>query len=515
MAGSRYSLIPKSFWQYLGPAYRGLDADVAALEAAAGSSNIAAELLGSRWVFDGDSITSFGSGLEALRLLSLKSNGRIIGVAETAVPGRSTTQALIDFDIKIAPLAGSVDVIYYEEMTHSISNGLTVIQFLAQLDQYNAKVKAMGARLVVASGYPNSSVASTIATWNRALINWGRINAVPVVPFYRLADPATGNYPSGWSADGIHPNSSGASIQAFADLALDYLDPLLGPADISEAMFQGDGLFTNNFFTSLRTASTGSVTEATPSATTGTLAAGIYSYVFSCWDWSGPGHNATKKTVSYTLPDVGGINFALAWSGSLAKIVVYRKGPADSSYYLVAAVDPAGSWTDNGMPAQPFIWQDVDFAQYPVGVAFYGGIIPRPTESGPFVFTEAGIRGNVFRSVAYYDQIDLGSSLTPGSQVDVAFKIRVNYPSGTDLPFNATPSAVVLRWSGGSGGQNLYVPAGVDLSGNWFTFYQRFTVPGTQTALVMTIQPPDISSGVHPELAGCTVDIAEVLCAHV
>lgn len=149
MAGSRYSLIPKSFWQYLGPAYRGLDADVAALEAAAGSSNIAAELLGSRWVFDGDSITSLGSGLEALRLLSLKSNGRIIGVAETAVPGRSTTQALIDFDIKIAPLAGSVDVIYYEEMTHSISNGLTVIQFLAQLDQYNAKVKAMGARLVV------------------------------------------------------------------------------------------------------------------------------------------------------------------------------------------------------------------------------------------------------------------------------------------------------------------------------------------------------------------------------
>ena len=37
MAGSRYSLIPKAFWQYLGPAYRGLDADVTALEAAAGS----------------------------------------------------------------------------------------------------------------------------------------------------------------------------------------------------------------------------------------------------------------------------------------------------------------------------------------------------------------------------------------------------------------------------------------------------------------------------------------------
>ena len=37
MAGSRYSLIQKAFWQYLGPAYRGLDADVTALEAAAGS----------------------------------------------------------------------------------------------------------------------------------------------------------------------------------------------------------------------------------------------------------------------------------------------------------------------------------------------------------------------------------------------------------------------------------------------------------------------------------------------
>ena len=32
MAGSRYSLIQKAFWQYLGPAYRGLDADLDAVE---------------------------------------------------------------------------------------------------------------------------------------------------------------------------------------------------------------------------------------------------------------------------------------------------------------------------------------------------------------------------------------------------------------------------------------------------------------------------------------------------
>ena len=34
MAGSRYSLIQKAFWQYLGPAYRGLDADLEAVESA-------------------------------------------------------------------------------------------------------------------------------------------------------------------------------------------------------------------------------------------------------------------------------------------------------------------------------------------------------------------------------------------------------------------------------------------------------------------------------------------------
>ena len=32
MAGSRYSLIQKAFWQYLGPAYKGLDADLATVE---------------------------------------------------------------------------------------------------------------------------------------------------------------------------------------------------------------------------------------------------------------------------------------------------------------------------------------------------------------------------------------------------------------------------------------------------------------------------------------------------
>ena len=37
MAGSRYSLIPKAFWQYLGPAYRGLDADLDAVETAVAS----------------------------------------------------------------------------------------------------------------------------------------------------------------------------------------------------------------------------------------------------------------------------------------------------------------------------------------------------------------------------------------------------------------------------------------------------------------------------------------------
>ena len=34
MAGSRYNLIPKGYWDYLGPAYRGLDADVEELEVA-------------------------------------------------------------------------------------------------------------------------------------------------------------------------------------------------------------------------------------------------------------------------------------------------------------------------------------------------------------------------------------------------------------------------------------------------------------------------------------------------
>ena len=37
MAASRYSLIQKAFWQYLGPAYRGLDADLDAVETAVAS----------------------------------------------------------------------------------------------------------------------------------------------------------------------------------------------------------------------------------------------------------------------------------------------------------------------------------------------------------------------------------------------------------------------------------------------------------------------------------------------
>ena len=39
MPGTRYSLIQKAFWQYLGPAYRGLDADLDAVEAALASGS--------------------------------------------------------------------------------------------------------------------------------------------------------------------------------------------------------------------------------------------------------------------------------------------------------------------------------------------------------------------------------------------------------------------------------------------------------------------------------------------
>ena len=45
MAGSRYSLIPKAFWQYLGPAYRGLDADLDAVEAALTAAGAGAQVV--------------------------------------------------------------------------------------------------------------------------------------------------------------------------------------------------------------------------------------------------------------------------------------------------------------------------------------------------------------------------------------------------------------------------------------------------------------------------------------
>lgn len=172
------------------------------------------------------------------------------------IAGNTTAQMLARFDTDVAPYAPKIVVVGGCENDSDPANSISVSTFASNMTAIAAKVRSIGAALVVRTGCPSGSSKSTpnarqIATdqmnaWLRQ--NASALGAIAVLDFYAvLVDPATGVYRTAYdSGDGIHPNDAGA--YALGQYAADVLTPLLPfwTPMLPQDNFAAGNLFTNS-----------------------------------------------------------------------------------------------------------------------------------------------------------------------------------------------------------------------------------------------------------------------------
>ncbi|AOT26016.1 lipase [Mycobacterium phage Kersh] len=444
-------------------------------------------VLGGRVVFDGDSITigattqgtwNQGRGGWAMEMARL-SNGRVDIVYNAGVGGTGIDTRLANFNTKVAP---------YAPQTVILSNGtndvatMALSEYLSKLTAYYENVKAIGAQLVLGGIYPKSKNASTIARWNIALQNWAAPRGVIVIPFWQLADPTTGAWPSGWSSDGTHPLRESQAFAALGKLAWDTLATSFTKPIAPTPFYIGEGLYTN-FFTDLTATITGTAAISAITATTGTLPAGQYTYrVVPRTYW---GKNDSYGDNTITLASTGGVTLTVTGSGTYTRRAVYRKGPADTQFKYIGQVTTSGTqtFTDSGIAAG-YDWEDGDSSRVPNGLANGATQDLHTLAYGPPIRPGAaeGVRGNILRltrhegsGMSHIDRVTV-TGLTAGQEIIISCKCRgANTTTATERiqiyfrdPGDATNIEVVplifhrLSTDWGLVFKRLVVPAGSD-----------------------------------------------------
>ncbi len=388
---------------------------------------------GSKTVMDGDSIAA-GDSVESawnqsmggwIQELCQRSGGRIDLVHNASVPSTGIDERLANFDDDVA--AYSPETVILANGTNNVA-GMSLNTYLTKLGQYYDKVRGIGAQLILVGIYPKSSTASTISTWNAALVDWGRPRGVLVIPVWELADTAAGAWPAAWTADGVHPlYTSGAYVElgklAWQTLSRAFTEPVAGTA-----RYIGEGIY-SNFFTDLTATITGVATITGLAATTGTLPAGTYDYRVVAANYYGNGLSPADSSI--TLSSTGGVTITSGASGSYVARRVYRRGPTDAQYRYIGKISGTGSqtFTDTGITGL-YDWFDGDCSRYPTGMLNSSFADIHTLAYGPPIQTDPDIRGNFLRLTRQEGSANLRSERFPitglaeGQQIKITAKVR-------------------------------------------------------------------------------------------
>ncbi|MFN3005155.1 GDSL-type esterase/lipase family protein [Mycolicibacterium wolinskyi] len=401
-----------------------------------GAPGPATTLLGPRVVFHGDSVTANGIGTDTAgnqdrarswttEFVAL-SMGRLNYVRNAAVAGHRSDQLLAAFDTAVAPYAPNW--VLLSVGVNDVLQGIEMSVWLANLDAYLTKCRAIGAELVVGAVWPIADTPqhiTTVLAWNAALYAWGAANGVTIVPWDRLADPTTGGWPASWTADGIHPTLADSYSQIGA-FGWDFLAPKVGPGPaVRRAVSNSESALTNGFFTT-KTAVLGvpHTLSATPATTAGSLGAGTYSYkVTSRGNY---GESLPATIADAVLSATGQITVAATAASGSRGVNIYRKGPGDTDWKFVRyQANGTGSWVDDGTVTPGAPMTGVDTSQGPAGLLRNSSTALHAID-GQSVFAEPGIRGNVvrLRSSGIVDGDYVAINVTPGQKVSFSCLLR-------------------------------------------------------------------------------------------
>jgi lysophospholipase L1-like esterase len=394
---------------------------------------------GSRWVFDGDSITINGiatagtvqdRGSSWTTELARLSYGRIKFIYNAAISGQRTDQALGRFDEFVAP--NNPDVVFLTAGTNDIGASRDMSAWLADIEAYRLKCVGIGARLIIGSIWPTDNTnpvgrSATSRTWNNALYTWAVANKVQYVPWERLSNPTTGGWPTGWSSDGLHPTLLDG-YTSIAKFAWDFLEPRTGSPVVRRAISNGADAIPNGFFTAGSNVPTPTLSAGTPTTGTGTLPAGAYSYKFTSRTYWGESIPSAAQSV--TLSDVGQITIPYATATGARGFRVYRKGPSDSDWKYLTYISSAlsGSFIDNGSFTAGANISGVATGFIPTGLTVGSATLKN---LGQAFFSEPGVRGNIYRMYPYETGTGAPNdhfaiAVTPGEVYEISGLIRTN-----------------------------------------------------------------------------------------
>ena len=458
-------------------------------------SAVAGRQYGRRWVYDGDSITIGNITTNAENQdragswtvdMAGRSQGRIHYVYNAGLGGQTIAGALTRFDTYVAPY--TPDVVMLSIGTNDISQGRTLIAFLADLDTYWAECTALGADLVLGEIYPKSTTQATIATWNAAIREWAEPKGIHVVPFSMLGK-ADGSWPDGWSADGTHPLVTGPSLSEIGRLAWEYLEPYCGPA-FPSGVYGGANLATNGFLTSETSAPFSAVTAAL-AATTGTLPAGTYEYrVLGATHFTrGSGKHSDA---SITLGAPGGVTLTRTATGAYTLWLIFRRDPTSTEFKFLAAVSGGtATWTDDGTVTPLWSWQDDTLSTYPTGWGINSGA-PYSLAYGSRLREVDGVRGKVLRAQcavrgdAAWENFFEVTGLTAGQTLEVSMLVR-----GPVAPPSGKVGKLFLRWrsSGAGMGNTILLEQWIDSQWRRITFTAK--VPAGADRVLLGIAGDD------------------------
>jgi len=454
---------------------------------------------GPRWVFDGDSITIGGitslggSGQDRNNSWAQELTGRSMGainfVFNAAVAGQRLDQALGRFDLFVAPYTPSV--VFLTIGTNDIGQGRTLDAYLSDLSAYLAKARGIRARLIIGAIWPSDATdivgrSATGRLWNDAIYSWAATNGVDVMPWDQLANPATGGWPAGWSSDGIHPGliDSHSQIGLFA---YNTLSAKLGlPNAVRRATSQVEGLLTNGFLLdTVSTYTAPTISTAVAATDSGTIPAGTYSYKATSRSYYGETLPGVERSV--TLSATGKVALTIsAPTGNRARRL-YRKGPTDTDWLLVAVLTSTGTnYTDDGSIAPGSPVPSVDSSYIPTGLSV-GSSTLHKMDGTPLLRTVTGIKGNVLHMTPYEtgtgDSVDFFSvsGINPGDVFEVSMLLRSSGPLGAAKPIVRFRSAVPAN-TGGT------IISGANASNGWRLVRVIATAPVNTVSLRVSIE---------------------------
>jgi lysophospholipase L1-like esterase len=274
--------------------------------------------LGPRLAVTGDSIALGGAtpnttpihyyngNAEITLFASLYSDGRVRCVDNRGVNGENSTQVLARFASDLASMDPPPHAIYIYAGTNDSNTDRTALtrqNIIAMVTMARSLGIAPILGTLVPSNARDSATKASVDAFNAWLLLYGAANNILVLDVYREGvDPTTGDWKSGWSTDGLHPNPtvSGPAIgMAVADQLAAYFPSVGLPLQATNN--QGANLLLN-----------GCMAGAGPVADS----------------WSGTGNNLGTKTYSVsTDTDALGqwqnleASGAAAWNWSISQTV--------------------------------------------------------------------------------------------------------------------------------------------------------------------------------------------------